>query len=663
MGMSVRDLDTCSPDAIDAVATVWETWSTAMVGDKAAVDRDVVAPLTNGGWVSKDGKRAVQLIGWVGDQLEAIRAESGAMASVLRAAAIDLRTAQNALRTALVDLAANNMKLDDKDNIVWTAPSPDLKKATEATATGLADRISAALKLADDADEIAAMSMRANTDSMDNKLDFNVNSLGADPIADATRLNDIYTKLQKGEELSKKEMQTVKLLTDDNQGDPAFQVALMQKMGPDTLLAVVAKTNAPATVPNMKDDDLAFIRSSLTSALSGASSQLGRDDAWMSALAAEGPKVTYTQQYRMGTTVHGYQTLSTMLGEGRFDATFLNKAGQGMLDFEKVSGGKVWNATDHKSDPITGLLGAMRNNPEASTLFFKDPLGAQHLDQLLNRDVSFTPGKQHTNMGLLGEALVAAAPPQSTEASVSVVANVTNHFGTNPPQDIPGELKGHVAQMLANNVESVHEGIGEPFPVRFIPDGQGGPIADFNDGALIRTLAGLGGEHMKPIAIAEDMFVITGLNAIRDHAADPGMVYAAFVNDYATTQGVLNSIAVEEVRSDAEDKQDEEAAKIEKTASILGAVATTAPVVGDIAERGINWVAVDMTQKMNESVDADAAVKVADIYDPAVPNARETVVAWMQQNNIDPVQSAVYTSDMRGNFDDGGESVQKSAGH
>ncbi len=117
------------------------------------------------------------------------------------------------------------------------------------------------------------------------------------------------------------------------------------------------------------------------------------------------------------------------------------------------------------------------------------------------------------------------------------------------------------------------------------------------------------------------------------------------------------------MRSDAEDKQNEKAAAIEKTASVLGAAATLLPGVGDVAERGINWMAVDMTQKMNESMAEDAATKIADLYDPALPSARETVTAWMQQNGIDDTDIAVYTSDMDTKFDTAEAGVQKSAGH
>lgn len=664
MGMSIRDLDTCSPDAIDTVAATWERLSNAMVGDQAAIDRNVIAPLRDGGWNSKDGERAIQLIGWVGDQLEAIRGESGAMASILREAATDLRTAQQSLRTALADLAVNGMSLDKDDNVVWTAPSPDLEKATKATADALATRISGALRQADDADELAAATMRANTDA-GKKLDFNVNSLGGDPIGDAIRLKDLYTKLRNGDEMSDQEMQQVRLLINDNQGDRAHQLTLMRELGPAGLLAVTAKTNAPMSVPDMNQDDLALIRSSLSTALAGASYDLARDDTWMTNLATAGGKLTATTSWGLGgETVFGYQSLNTLVRQGTFDPAFLTRATDDLLKFEKGgSNGRLWETLSPDGDPVAGLLTAMRNNPAAATMYFTDPSGEERLDYLVNeRDTSPLGDAQRPYMGVLGETLVAAAPAQSTPDSVGVVSTVTNYFGTNPPQEIPGELKSHVAQMLANNVESVHEGIGEP-TTRFIPEGQGGPLAHFDDGALTRTLAGLGGENMQPIITAENMFAVAGLNAIHDHSPDPEKVYAAFANDYAQTQGVLTAIAVEEVRSDAEGRQDAEAAKIEKAASIVGGAVTIIPGVGDVAERAVNWVAVDLTQRMNESVAAESAQKIADIYDPALPATREIVTAWMEQHNIPPLDSAVYTADMQVNFDASANRVNNSAGH
>ncbi|MYW00899.1 hypothetical protein [Streptomyces sp. SID3343] len=311
MGLTAEDVETCSPDALDAVAAAWERLSGAMSGDKDTVDREVVAPLKNGGWESHDGRRAIQLIGYVGDQLEAIRAESGAMASIVREAAGELRAAQNDLRNALESARHAGIQRAPDGRLSWTAANDAQNSMLEAEAKDIDRRILAALQRATDADMVAANTMRKNVD-FGPKGDFNVRSLGGDPTADAARAGDLLALLDKGS-LGDADLALLDTLLKQNVGNKAFDVQLMQLLGPERLMD--ATTNLEQLGkdgdPKKAGQTAGLIEDRLRTALGTASADLAGDAEWMRRLKDAGREVETSPDGH--TSVYGYQQLSQLL--------------------------------------------------------------------------------------------------------------------------------------------------------------------------------------------------------------------------------------------------------------------------------------------------------------------------------------------------------------
>lgn len=665
MGLSVHDVMTCSPEAIEAVATAWERLSTAMVGDEAVVRNQVMAPLSDGGWISKDGRRAVELIGFVAAQLEGARAESGAMVSILRQAALELRAAKESLLSVVkeIDMDAS-MSLGPNGKVTWTAPSPETAESIKATAEGYATLIDSALLRATEADLMAASAIRANTDA-GVKLDFNAHALGADPVADAIRLKDLYAKLQNGKELSPEEMQHVRLLLSENQWDPAFQLTLMQQMGPEGLLAVTAATDSATMVPNMSQADREAIRFSLATALAGSSRQLAWDDTWMTDLAKAGGSRTATTTYgKGGETIWGYESLNSLLRIGNYDPVFLVRAGDDLFTFEKGPGnnGRLWQTDSPEKDPVTGLLIAMRKSPETASIFFDGPAAAERLDHLTQRGTNNDHAQPH--MATLGQLLVAATPAQATHESVGILGTVTNYFGANPPKDIPGGLQPAIAQMLTSNIESVHVGltaVGLPHAEE-LPTPLSGPLAAFENGALHRTLAGLESDQVGQIAKAEDVFAFAGLTIMRDHpSANPVGDYTLFINDYAQAQGALAQVPAQATIDEIAQEQKANGHWIQKTSEVVGTTVGSIPIAGPWAENGVNWLTEALIGNVDAAAEEETAQQTSAFYDAAMYEPIRTFTAWLDENGMEH-HSAVITADMEDKFMAGKEAFNRSTG-
>ncbi|GAA4989880.1 PPE domain-containing protein [Yinghuangia aomiensis] len=524
MGLSIEDLDTCSPDAVDAVAASWEKLSAAMTGDKASVDRDVIGPLA-GAWISDDGRRAVQLIRYVGDQLEAVRAESGAMAAILREAAGKLRTAQNTLHQALDDARRNGITRQPDGRLTWTAMSDTAQSNLQGIADDIAKRITAAVEQATAADELAAMTLKANVD-FGPKQDFNVHSLGADPTADAQRAADLLTKLDSKDGLSSTEMQELRLLVADNPGDPTFRLRLMYDLGPDGLLTATRMTGIPGGLPGVSAGDQQFIQTTLRDALSSSSAALAKDGRWMEQLRLAGQSATRDEWHESGVTF-GYQSLDVLLRQGKYDTAFLTQVGEGLLDFDKngMRKGDGWLTTDPKRDPVTGFMVALKNNPDAATAFFSGPKGKEHVSYVALEHALYdiTDGSMtmphRVQLDAFGEAVVAATTGRVTDAPMAeVVGNVMNTLGARDvPQvsDNSAPLRRSITEMLAKNSDSMHLGLtqtGAQKDLSAVPFA--GPTASIPLEAMQNVLKGLVADpsNIEVLKEAEERFTRAGLS-------------------------------------------------------------------------------------------------------------------------------------------------------
>ncbi|GAA4953722.1 hypothetical protein GCM10023205_13920 [Yinghuangia aomiensis] len=660
MGLSIEDLDTCSPDAVDAVAASWERLSAAMTGDEASVDRDVIGPLA-GAWISDDGRRAVQLIGYVGDQLEAVRAESGAMAAILREAAQKLRTAQSTLRQALDDARRNGITRQPDGRLTWTAMSDAEQTNLQGIADDIAKRVTAALDQATAADELAAVTMKANVD-FGPKRDFNVHSLGADPAADARRAADLLTKLQSGE-LSSQDIRELKLLGLDNAGNPGYQTQLVRDLGPQGLLDTAKYTTPPWSRRDADSGDLKVVQDTLRNALSAASPELARDKTWMEQLKQAGRNVVNDPGDPLsGNVTYGYQALDTLIRQGTYDTEFLKVVGRDVLDYDKElnARGIGWGTDQPSRDPVNGYLVALKNNPAAATEMFAGNQGKNDLDYLANqrelRNGIYGPGPgAKAHLDPLGDAIAAATRVGTDPTKLpSVVSNVVGVFSDKDSSALSHSehLRTGVTQMLVSNPATLHAGLSNQHAgvsAANMPPGL--PAVGVAREDMLRLVAGLAGDKLNVAALqqAEQAFTWSGLSAI---AANPDGVYGSpqavnpamekFAANSAEVFGAIDRVTSDDIRSSQLNGDKASNATLERWTrwggGALSAAATVfAPAghewIGDVGAVVIDKSASEINDWLKQDSSGDASKQISRAYVDRLTMSTDTVLQWQNDYN------------------------------
>lgn len=662
MTLTVEDLEACAPDALDAVAASWEQLSAAMTGDRESVERDVIAPLVGGGWDSDDGRRAIRLIGYVGAQMEAIRAESGAMASIARDAATELRTAQNLLREALDTARGSGITRHPDGRLTWQAENDNENSNLESVAKDIAARIAAALQKASDADLVAANTMRKNVD-FGPKGDFNVRALGGDSTADAMRATDLLAALDTGKP-NAQDLALLETLLKQNEG-PAFDATLMRMLGPGRLLDATQKLeDLGGAGGNKETRDLAkLVRSRVGTALSTASAELAGDAEWMRRLKEEGREVEQTRGPG-GRSIFGYQKLDLLLREGKYDSRFLGAVGEDLLAFDKsMNNGQGWGP-DPARDPVNGFLVTLSHNADAATDFFTGPKGKEHVTQVgfehsvvdpLN---PVTADRERFHLDAFGDALVAATTGRpTTPAMAGVVENVMNTMGAKGAPSILGEsaaLRSSVTRILANNSESLHLALTQESGTKdtnAIPHGS--PTASIPRENMREVLADLAGDpaNITMLKETEERYSRAAMSLIAGDSPTPDIVRVqSFAHDSGEAFGFLDAAVSKDVLDQAasDDKAEGEADKryerwIGAGVNGISAGATFAaaasfsvnPALGlttVIVTTGVNGLVGEFFQSTAPDAGDHAKQEAHDIYVNGQTQVEGTMRTWMAEN-------------------------------
>ncbi|MYW04807.1 hypothetical protein [Streptomyces sp. SID3343] len=653
MGLSIEDVETCSPDALDGVAAGWERLSAAMGGDKDTVAREVIAPLVDGGWQSEDGKRAVELLGYVGAQLDALRAESGAMASIVREAAGELRAAQGTVRAALDEARRNGLTVRPDGGIGWEAGSDAQFANLQSMAEGIGARLTAALQAASDADALATATLRANVD-FGPKKDFNAYSLGADPAADARRSADLLARVNTTG-LTEQEVQQLRLLTWDNAGDQNFQVSLLKNLGPKDLLVLTDGLTKGEALLEPKDQT--EVARMLRETLSGASPVLAQDKEWMEGLRQAG---THDISATNTSSAPGYEGLALLMREGTYDKEFLLQVADGIVDMDATIDNDRYSRPDN--DPVTNILHALNKDQSAATAFLSGGEGPGRVEHLISR----VPAP-HLETFAQTIDLTTRGPIPTPESS-AIVGNVVNVLGKNPPEDVPEELQGPVGQMLARNIETVHLELSNPNAKAQSLVDSATPLAEFDTGALIRTISGISGDekNIVPLCVAEDAYTATVMTVIKNESPEGQRLddLQAAAKNYAEVRGTFSATLSTQIEQAAEDESRDVDKYSNWVQSAAGALITGVlpDRVGDSGERIFNGIAVQITDNIQREIADNAEIHIATQYDAASGSMQDSVDAWLTQNGFSGRDASFITDDMQTGFTSAITAVRESDG-
>ena len=208
-----------------------------------------------------------------------------------------------------------------------------------------------------------------------------------------------------GKELSTKELAEMSDLFKYNGKDAEFSTSFYRDMGQKDALRFHAQMGVDASTDGggtrldlarsvQNHMGVALATATEPSSMQGDKNHLGT--AWVNELKSVGRKPLALGQHPFGPAPEplGYQILGNVLRHGNYDTKFLNDVGNDMITFERENpgGASPWPRPDslHSEeslnldkkggagyDPMTGLMEALGNSPEASTDFFNGSTGGE----------------------------------------------------------------------------------------------------------------------------------------------------------------------------------------------------------------------------------------------------------------------------------------------
>ncbi|MET9696019.1 DUF6571 family protein [Streptomyces sp. NPDC006529] len=471
-------------------------------------------------------------------------------------------------------------------------------------------------------------------------------------------------------------------LLDDNRADPEFATGFYRTVGPDDTLKMYASMSLDSSMLGPTGADRTALVGNIQSELG---SMLGLathkdvpnhlDAAWTTQLMKAGRK---EMDVGLLQKVYGYQALGSLLREGEYDKEFLTSVGRDMIAMDNKNP-KLWEQTsqmnlnailNHGAEggrgfhPLTGLMEALGNNPDAATALFNEPVrqdsngdgivttadkavSGQHgkpqgmVDYMLDKkpyddafDITQT-GEPHPGQEALGNALEAAVsgrvagdedakPVEHTKDMSAVMERVVAKIGGTPKlvMEQPGEdgplsgLSGHFGQMAAEYMPDIQASAENASKI-IITNGVRA-VFDTTDMAAFIGVVAQDPDAYGAMTNAQRVFttaLITDVIAHR-HQYDIGYLdagIAAAVNPGGQIAGILSEARAQGTFATNAHAHEEYVKGVEDNAKWLnrgisaagGKYVEMVPLAGDLLE----WFQEDQEASMVERADKDQGIK------------------------------------------------------
>ncbi|WP_328739959.1 hypothetical protein OHA91_23590 [Streptomyces erythrochromogenes] len=399
---------------------------------------------------------------------------------------------------------------------------PDYQQTLTANRNAWQSRVDRAVENAQDADDSLVRVLGANATD---EHDFSGPKFTTLDAEQASRAADLMKKVTGpgGTARNVEALRELEELLDDNREDPEFSTGLFRTIGAEGTLQMYSAMSLDATSLGAAGKDRALMVANIQSDM-GAMLGLAThkdvpghlDAAWTAQLMKAGRKEM--DVFGGVRQIYGYQALGALLREGKYDTEFLTSVGRDMIAMDRkdpdgwefhtpIGLETVLNQGPEGGRgfyPLTGLMEALGNNPDAATAFFNEPVredsnkdgivtkddkpvGGQHgkdrgmVDYMLDKKpymdgFDITPtGDLRPAHQALGDALMAAvshrgpgdedAPPVAhTKEMAAVMERIVEKIGDKPelvdakPGDPEGPLNGlsgHFGQMAAEYMPDI----------------------------------------------------------------------------------------------------------------------------------------------------------------------------------------------------------------
>ncbi|MFF9056235.1 hypothetical protein ACF09Z_34370 [Streptomyces erythrochromogenes] len=399
---------------------------------------------------------------------------------------------------------------------------PDYQQTLNANRSAWQSQVNRAVENAQDADDSLVRVLGANATD---EHDFSGPKFTTLDAEQAARAADLMKKVTGpgGTARNVEALRELEELLDDNREDPEFSTGLFRTIGAEGTLQMYSAMSLDATSLGAAGKDRALMVANIQSDM-GAMLGLAThkdvpghlDAAWTAQLMRAGRKEM--DVFGGVRQIYGYQALGALLREGKYDTEFLTSVGRDMIAMDRkdpdawefhtpIGLETVLNQGPEGGRgfyPLTGLMEALGNNPDAATAFFNEPVredsnkdgivtkddkavGGQHgkdrgmVDYMLDKKpymdgFDITPtGDLRPAHQALGDALMAAVshrgpgdedvpPVAHTREMAAVMERIVEKIGDKPelvdakPGDPEGPLNGlsgHFGQMAAEYMPDI----------------------------------------------------------------------------------------------------------------------------------------------------------------------------------------------------------------
>ncbi|MER7827753.1 hypothetical protein ABTX85_34935 [Streptomyces sp. NPDC096097] len=624
---------------------------------------------------------------------DAAKAAKG-MYQVLADAHATFKAAQDELKKLAAEAPAAGFRVD-ADGRVTAIPlptegernaarhDPDYQQTLNTARNAWQTRINRAVEDAQDADDSLVRVLRANASDEHDFSGPKFTTLDAEQVARAADLMKKVTG-EGGTARNVEALRELEELLDDNRTDPEFSTGFYRTIGAEGMLEMYSTMSLDATGLGPAGKDRALMVANIQSDM-GAMLGLAThkdvpnhlDAAWTTQLMKAGRKEMAV--YGGVQQIYGYQALGALLREGKYDTEFLTSVGRDMVAMDRKDP-RAWEfhtpygletVLSQGQDgrgfyPLTGLMEALGNNPDAATAFFNEPVredsnkdgivtkddkpvSGQHgkdqgmVDYMLDKkpymdsfDISRT-GDLHPAQQAVGDALMAAVshrapgdedspPVPHTKEMASVMERVVEKIGDKPelvdadPKDPDGPLNGlsgHFGQMAAEympDIQAAAENNSGLIKAN-------GVMAEFDKSEMAGFLGAVAQDPDAYGAITNSQraFTTTLINDVIAHRGEYDDLDAAIhgaVHPGGQIAGILSEARVEGVYAENGHKQEEYVKGVEDNAKWINRAISAAggkylemvPLAGDVVE----WLQEDITESVVEGAKKDIVEKTGD---------------------------------------------------
>ncbi|GGR20437.1 hypothetical protein [Streptomyces roseolus] len=569
------------------------------------------------------------------------------------------------------------------------AKGHDVPDHSPQDAQHLRDDVERILNRATESDSTAATVLRALVDQAE--TGFSGAKYGdRDTAIDALRKAEEAAKLlkEKGDEMSPEEFQKLNGLLASYKNDPLFQEKFATQVGPKAMLEFWADLSSPdnpneltRTLDRTQLNQLGEFQKNLGAVLGGATQS---DSSAMRNWENEMVRLSGERYKTRGAEVYGYQIMSNLMRTGDYDDQFLTKYGNQLVATEEKMRipGNYWQGMgqmmpkmnfigddDFGRDPMTGLMTALSNSPDAATQFFNTTEPQDNAKWVLKDRPSFddSPLKDGPNEALdaTGKAMFAAvsgatgpdAPrseflehtPEQREAmkrSLSIMASTGNDF--------PPELRDDMAYAMGSHSDWVHKAMSSPLVKQ-----------ELDAGELM--------EVSKQISRNQESYQLLGKQM---HGAIATDIYTEKAHPEDSLDRAGRTIGfLEEARYQAtnDDKGQKLAdASWEKVGRyhVIGGLVTPWHPAGDAAQRVVDAITSKMLEDEQNRINADAVRDHTKTYESRRFELQKLADIWYAENKEwaeDPAHEGfsknqgVY-SQIEGSANDGNKKAEGVAG-